>query len=336
MRALASAPANALVVVLLLTAGCGESPDARDDPDRAPESPEDVAIPSWLEDLSPRAAQAEPQARSLLGEELWAQEDEEGSIAAADAALAADPENVDRLIEAGRERRHSWHYRQAMELYTRAAERAPDDWRPYRFRGHRHISLRQFDRAIDDLEAARDRAPRNWDVSYHLALAYVLAGEFDRAADEYLRCLEMGGDPDPADARDDAFRDCSANVDDPESRVAMTDWAVRALLRADRDEEAHRLLDELPADLPVETNVAYHHLLLMYQGERSAEELLDPPDEMPYRMETVGYGVAHWWLTQADTARAVELLHEVARDPTWPGFGRIAAEADLVRLGEGP
>jgi tetratricopeptide (TPR) repeat protein len=275
---------------------------------------------------------AEPQAISLFGEPLYAMADTTGQIAEADAALAEDPENVELLIAAGRVRRNFWQYRQAMELYGRALELAPGDWRPYRFRGHRHISLRQFDEAIADLEAARDRAPLNWDVAYHLGLAYYLAGRFDDSADEYGRCLGLAEDAAARMAQVDTFRSCSQNADDPESLVAMTEWAVRASLRAGRAAEVDALLHAIPEDLAVEENVAYYHDLLFYKGLRTADELLSPGPDAPYRRETVGYGVANWRIVQGDTAAAVTLLEELTQDPWWPGFGRIAAEVELARI----
>jgi tetratricopeptide (TPR) repeat protein len=305
---------SAVTLTTLALVGCA--------PDAAP-PPADADAPDPL---------AEPQAISLFGEELYAMEDTTGAIAAADSALAEAPDDVDRLIEAGRVRRHFWQYRQAMELYSRAAELAPDDWRPYRFRGHRHISLRDFDRAVEDLEAARERAPLNWDVSYHLGLAYFLAGRFDDAADEYLRCLDLADDPEARAASTDDFRSCAENADDPESRVAMTEWTVRALMRSGRDEEARRLVDAHPADLPVEENVAYHHNLLLYQGEMSVADLLEPGPDAPYRLETVGFGVANWMLARGDTVAARDILERLYADPWWPGFGRIAAEVELARL----
>ena len=48
-------------------------------------------------------------------------------------------------------------------------------------------------------------------------------------------------------------------------------------------------------------------------------------------METVGFGVANWMIVQGDTAGAVALLEELVQDPWWPGFGRLAAEAELAR-----
>ena len=314
-----------VLAVVLPMAGCADAADAPV-PGDDPGPPGLPAMPDPME---------EPQAISLLGEELWAMEDTEGIVAAADSALAEAPDDVERIIHAARERRHVWQYRQAMALYTRATQLAPDDWRPYRFRGHRHISLREFDRAIDDLETARDLAPLNWDVSYHLGLAYFLAGRFDDAADEYQRCFQLADDPEAQAAHGDGFRSCAANADDLESRVAMTEWTVRALERAGRHDEAERARDWVEPGLPIETNVAYYQNLLLDEGAVTAEELLDPGPDAPWRLETVGYGVANRMLVEGDTASARGILERLMDDPWWPGFGRIAAEAELYRLDRG-
>ena len=274
----------------------------------------------------------EPQTFSLSGEPLYQMEDTTGAIEEADQALATDPENMEKIIAAGRIRRNFRHYRQAMDLYTRAIVLDPEDWRPYRFRGHRHISLREFDAAISDLERARSLAPLNWDVAYHLGLAYYLSGQFERAFSEYRRCLDLAQDPEGETPAGSDFRSCSRNGDDPESRVAMTEWAVRAALRAGKTEEAMALVAGIPRGLQVVENIAYYHDLLFYKGVLSEEALLNPGPEAPYRRETVGYGVANWMLSRGDTARALALLEELVQDPWWPGFGRIASEADLARL----
>lgn len=311
-----SAAAQAALAFTLCAAlaACGAAGDAPDEPAAAPET--------------------EPQTYSLFGDPLYEQEDTTGAIEEADLALAAAPEDIELVIAAGRVRRNFWQYRQAIDLYTRAIEMAPTDWRPYRFRGHRFISLRRFDDAIVDLEAARERAPTNWDVAYHLGLAYFLAGRFGDAADEYLRCLqgareEPGGD---RDSPSEGFRSCAANRDDPESTVAMVEWAVRAARRAGREAQAAALLETIGPEMAVEENVAYYHDLLFYKGLMSEEELLEPGEGAPYRFETVGYGVANWHIANGDTARAEELLERLMEDPWWPGFGRIASEVELARL----
>jgi len=277
-------------------------------------------------------AAAEPQATSLFGDPLYAMKDTTGVVGEADLALAQAPDDVELIIAAGRIRRNFWQYRQAMELYSRAIELAPDDWRPYRYRGHRHISIRQFPEAVTDLEMARNLAPLNWDVAYHLGLAYYLAGRFPEAANEYLRCLDLAEGEEAAQAHSEDFRSCSENGTDPDSRVAMTEWAVRAALRAGLQEVASKLLDGVPIDLEIGENLPYYHDLLFYKGEMTADQLLNPGPDAPYRRETVGYGVANWFIVQGDSTRAIRLLEELVEDPWWPGFGRIAAEVDLFRL----
>jgi tetratricopeptide (TPR) repeat protein len=258
--------------------------------------------------------------------------DTTGAIDEADETLARDPGNVELIIAAGRVRRNFWQYREAIDLYSRAMELAPDDWRPYRFRGHRHISLRDFEQAIADLERARGLAPLNWDVSYHLGLAYFLAGRFAEAAEEYGRCLALASDSQARQAQSDDFRSCSQNEADPESRVAMTEWAVRASMRAGMVDMASGLLEGIPSDLEIGENLAYYHDLLFYKGEKTSDELLNPGPDGPYRRETVGYGVANWMIVQGDTSQAIGLLEELVEDPWWPGFGRISAEVELFRL----
>lgn len=272
-----------------------------------------------------------PEAISLLGEPLYAKEDTTGEIARADSALATAPNDVERLIAAARVRRNWWQYRDEMALYTRAIELAPNDWRPWRFRGHRYISVREFDHAIRDLERARELAPLNWDVSYHLGLAYFVSGRFADAADEYSRCLGLAAGAAAVAADSPEFRSCSRNGTDPGSRVAMTEWAARALLRAARQAEALALAVAIPETLEVGENLSYYHDLLYSKGRKTAEELLNLGPDAPYRLETVGYGVATRLLVAGDTARAMDVFRRIVADPWWPGFGRIAAEADLAR-----
>ena len=283
---------------------------------------------------APRPEQApapQPEATSLLGEQLFAKEDTLGEITAADSALALAPDDIELLIAAGRARRNSWHYRDEMALYTRVIGMAPDDWRSYRFRGHRYISVREFDNAIRDLEKARELAPFNWDVSYHLGLAYFVSGRFEDAADEYMRCIGLADDAAAEAADSDAFRSCARNGSDPGSRVAMTEWGARALLRAGRQAEAEALAKAIPEGLEVGENLSYYHDLLYAKGLKTADELLNLAPDAPYRLETVGYGVATRLLVAGDTARAMEVFQQIVADPWWPGFGRIAAEADLAR-----
>jgi len=93
-----------------------------------------------------------------------------------------------------------------------------------------------------------------------------------------------------------------------------------------------RLLDTISPGMPVESSLAYYHDLLFYKGHMTEDQLLAVDEGDPYTFETVGYGAANWYLVEGDTARAIEILEEVAVHPRWLGYGRIAAEVDLARL----
>jgi len=47
---------------------------------------------------------------------------------------------------------------------------------------------------------------------------------------------------------------------------------------------------------------------------------------------TVGYGVATFYLANADQGRACPLLKRIADESNWNAFGVIAAEVDLAKL----
>lgn len=280
------------------------------------------------------------EVESLLGEPLYARKDLEGIVAQADRLVAEQPNDLAVLLVAAGTRVELWRYHEAIDLYTKAVEMAPEDWRPYRYRGHRYISIRQFDKAIRDLERARELAPHSFDVAYHLGLALFLEGRFEEAANEYERCRALANSPD-ALALDlsqefgEDFRTCMEIRRSPSTRVAITEWMYRALRRAGRHDEARKLLDTIAADWTFEENQPYYLLLLFYKELRSEEDLLAPEMLWTNRFETLAYGVANWHIVEGNTARARELLEEIVRDPYWPGFGRIAAEADLVRMGSG-
>ena len=280
-----------------------------------------------------------PEATSLSGEPLQARPDvDPNAIATLEAEVAAAPDDLEALIALARELRNSLRFSEAIELYTRATEIAPDDWRPWRFRGHRMLSTRRFSEGVQDLERARELAPFNFDVAYHLGLAYYLSGRFDDAAAEYGRCIALADD-DEARRREregllDGQRTCMTIADRDDTRVAILEWRYRALRQAGEHSEAARLAASVPPNLDVPVNGAYHQALLAHSGRLDPAPLVLPlPPEG--RFETRAYGVALDTLFDGDRERALLLLRRIAADPHWSGFGRIAAEADLARLGEG-
>jgi tetratricopeptide (TPR) repeat protein len=268
-------------------------------------------------------------AQTPLGKPMDPREDD-GSMAKADAALALNPDDAEKTLAAGLARDRAWRYAESIQIYTRGMKLAPADWRFPRYRGHRYLSTRQFDRAVDDLERARKLAPQSFDVAYHLGLAYYLKGQFDKAAAEYGRCLAQTGQGSGAPLAGGG-RLCAELKDDADSRIAVIEWRYRALRRAKKDEEAEKLLETVGEDWQPKENEAYYESLLFYKGMRTEKSLLDPSRMKDNRFVTVAYAVANYHLTEGNARKACPLLRKIVDDPAWNGFGYIAAETELVR-----
>jgi tetratricopeptide (TPR) repeat protein len=282
------------------------------------------------------------EAYSLTGEPLYrpSQAEEtrlrlEANLAEARATYEADPNDADAIIWVGRRLAYLGRYQEAIEAFSEGIEKHPTDARMYRHRGHRHITVRDFDAAVADLargaeliqgqpdEVEPDGAPNRFNIPtstlqsniwYHLGLAQYLQGDFEAALESFLECMQV------------------SNNDD--MRVATADWLYMTYRRLGRDEEAAAVLVPIRAEMNILENDSYHRRLLMYKGELPAESLLSGSGDA-LQMATQGYGVGNWYLYSGDTERAREIFEGVMSYGNWAAFGHIAAEADLVRLGGG-
>lgn len=314
-----------ILPVVLLAAGCGgdeQAPDVEMDPVQAQEP-------------LPEGAQA----RSLLGEVLYAPEsapevqaEREAQLAEALADLEDDPESADALIWVGRRHAYLADYRRAIDVYTRAMELHPEDARLYRHRGHRYISVREFDNAEADLERAAeliagtedevepDGQPNergiplstlHYNIWYHLGLVRYLQGDWEGSLEAYQACLEAAQNPDGV--------------------VACSYWLWQIHKRMGDDAAAAAVLEPITADMEIIENSAYHRLLLLFKGELEPEDLLGGGEDA-LQNTTVAYGVAVWHLLNGREERAEELFDEILdTDSQWAAFGYLAAEAEIAR-----
>ena len=284
-----------------------------------------------------------PEATSLLGKPLFAPAIPpersaalEKDLAAAQAALDKDPSSADALIWVGRRTAYLGRYRDAIGIFSKGVEKHPADPRMLRHRGHRYITLRQFDKAAADLAKAaalvKDRADEvepdgqpnakniptstlKTNIYYHLGLAHYLAGDFAKAADAYRLCMEHSKNPD--------------------MQVATAHWQYMTLRRLGREADAAAVLARITPDMAVIENASYHRLLMMYKGETDPAVLLAASRAEGLDAVTIGYGIANWHLYNGRKEEARTILTEITDkygSTQWAGFGYVAAEADLARL----
>lgn len=281
----------------------------------------------------------EPEAKSLFGQPLYSPELPletrqrlEAQLDSARLVYEAHPDSADAILWYGRRAAAAGHYREAISLFTEGIRKHPRDARFYRFRGHRWITVRRFDRAVVDLERAvrltrgqpdqvePDVSPGpagplgtlQGNIWYHLGLAYYLRGEFARAAPAFRAALNL--------ARND------------DSRVAAADWLYMSLRRLGRTAEAEAVVRPFGPGVRVVENGSYLRRIRLYRGELPPDSLLDPTGRSALELATQAYGVGNWYLYNGRQSEAEEVFWRITSAENWAPFGYIAAEADLRRL----
>jgi tetratricopeptide (TPR) repeat protein len=249
------------------------------------------------------------QYHSPAGVDYRAQRDT-GAIARAEAALAADPRNVQRIIDLGVAQSGARQFREAIATFSRGVEIAPNDPMLYRWRGHRYLSVRELDRAMADLTRGYQLDSTNYGILYHLGIVRYARGDFAGAADAFARA--------------------QAHAPDAGELAGSTDWLWMSLSRAGRVAEAQAMLDRRPDSLAI-TN-AYARRLQLYRGTIGPGSVITAADTADVQVATLNYGLGNWYLVRGDTTRARAAFQQAIASGGWPGFGFIMSEVELRRV----
>lgn len=279
------------------------------------------------------------QAISALGDTLYAPELDpetksrfEANLASAKAEYENNPHDAEAIIWYGRRTAYLGNYQKAIDIFSEGVEKHPDDARMYRHRGHRYITVRQFDDAIEDFTKAvelidgtedriepdglpneqnKPRSTLHTNIWYHLGLAHYLSGNFQKAAEAYRNCME-------ASPNDDML-------------VAASYWLYMTLKRAGNDGLAGEILEPIEQEMDLIENESYHKLLMVFKGVFDEKSLLDD-SATPLDNATIGYGLGNWHYVNGRKERAEEIFRDVYKENNWAAFGYIAAETDLARI----
>jgi tetratricopeptide (TPR) repeat protein len=292
---------------------------------------------------TPAAAKtaARPEATSLLGVPLYtpelapdAKQAAVEQVRLAREALAKAPASADAILWLGRQLAVAGQVREAVSVFTGGIAKFPNDARFYRHRGHRYVTLRQFDKAIADLTKGSalvagkpdQQEPTTADakvtssetvdyaIYYHLGLAYYLKGDFAHALPVYRQCLAVAKGP----------------MGNDDQIAGSSDWLYMTLRRAGRTDEAAKVLEAIVPGMKVKDDQNYYDRLMMYKGVKTPEEIMATAKD-PVSEATLAYGVANWHLYNGRKAEAMPIFERIVKGPNWMPFGVIAAEAELAR-----
>ncbi len=283
-----------------------------------------------------------PEVVSLLGTTYYeperspeAQQRLDSSLALAKKNFTDDP-SEENFIWYGRRLGYLSRFNDAIDILSQGIDKYPESYRLLRHRGHRFISMRLFDRAIDDLTKASqlmppypveiepDGAPNKlniplsstqFNIWYHLGLAHYLKSDFEKAEQAYIECLKVS--------------------DNDDLLVATIDWFYMTYRRLEKNEVAEGLLGNITDTMNIIENDSYYQRLQMYERKLQPEDLLtvnEQTEDYDLSLATQGYGVGNWYLYNGDTTKAKEIFEKVVAGKSFASFGFIAAEAELSRM----
>jgi len=257
---------------------------------------------------------------SALGRKFYSNPDDQGTVAAAEKALAADPKNPDLILKLALAHSGVREYLEAVAICTRGLRIAPQNADLLLERGHREVGLRKFADARADLAKAAKLDPNKIDVHYHLGLAHYFTGEFAEGADAFHHEVDL-----------------APNLD---ARINATNWWYASLRRAGKKEEADKAIATITPDMKNSGAHTFFYLSLVrfFQGRMPESDAVPPrppagnkDDETELKFDTVGYGVGNWYLYNGNKAKAQEYFGEVVKGNVWMTWGYIGSELEVAK-----
>ncbi len=281
------------------------------------------------------------EALSFLGDTLWTLPIVPGEgpalvqqLTRARQRLSAAPFDGNAALVVARSTADIGRLREAVGLYTKAADLHPADPRVRRYRGEILLQLRELDLAQRDLQTAAQqllgRPPQpefvpigqggllgstlRFNTVYLLGLIYYLKGEFENARVTLAQAAKE------ATTGDDV--------------IAAGLWLYFATRRSGASGAARRLLGMLVDSAAVSAREPELLLLSAFRGDVPYDSLgldLHAP-VVAERDALLGYGVGFSLLMQGRRDEADLAFERVRTYRDWTALPVLAAEADLARL----
>ena len=242
--------------------------------------------------------------------------------------------NSDNLIWIGRRHAYLGNYESAIKYFSQGISTYPLDARFYRHRGHRLITNRCFERAINDLKKAAnlsnnksneiepDGLPNalniptstlKGNIYYHLGLAYYFESRLKEAMLAFEKCIEL-----------------SKNND---SFVAAANWLYIIYYQLNKINKADKLLAKIDNQMNLIENNSYLIILNLYKDSNSLIEI----EKKIFKEEslnniTVAFGLGNFYLLKGETEKAYKIYNLITNSDQWSSFAYIGAEVMLKKL----
>ncbi len=252
-----------------------------------------------------------PQYTSFAGVKHTSEPDT-GAVARALGASSADPKNVDKLITLGLAQTAIRQVREAIATFTTAITLEPTRAILYRHRGHRYVSLGEYDQALTDMNTGAKLDATIYGIWYHKGVAHFAKQQFAEAAQAFATGR-------PHAPSDNEF-------------IGSTDWMWMSLARAGKAAEAEQVIRSIPDSIKIPADYAYGRRLRLYRGETAPDDVMQPGDTAGVQVSTLAFGIGNWYLVKTDTAKAKAWFARSVAGKGWPAFAYMISERELKRL----
>ena len=242
----------------------------------------------------------------------------------AKAVFAAAPEREDSWIWLGRRYGYLGQFDDAIAVFNVGLERFPDSYKLHRFRGRHRARNRDFAGAIADYRNGLEKMQgiadsfepdgipnaRRLTISTYRSNLHYYLGQTSFATGDYAAMLEH---------LDESLRSPIA-LDIDDHRIAVAFWKYLALRKLDRDAEASRLLQALPAEPNLIENETYFAAVQVFESGADLPDSADSLARFAAGMDAILAGAIE---------RGESLLQDVVDRNA---LGYWPAEAELRRL----
>ncbi len=258
----------------------------------------------------------------------------EAKLAEAKSNFDKNPDDLNNIIWYGRWMAYSGLYYEAIKIYSIGLEKFPTSYRLLRHRGHRYLTIRQFDLAVEDLQRAafysrpakneleEDGIPNRYDKSlsndkfnifFHLGVAHYLKGSYDKAISSFKQSLLYSNNNDLL--------------------VLATDWFYLTYRKLGNQKAAEELLIPINKKMKVIENVDYLNRLLVYKGEYEAAKVLTYAENSDNSLSPIlAYGIGNWYMFKGDVEKASQIYELILLNKLWDSLDYVAAEVDIKSL----
>src|SRR5688572_3142179 len=244
----------------------------------------------------------------------------EKNLADAEAVHLEKPNDANSILWLGRRTAYLGEYKNAVRIFSSGAVLFKNDARFLRHRGHRYITLRCFDDAIEDLEKAAEMVRGKPDeiepdglpnakniptstlqsnIWYHLGLAYYLKGDFNQALRAYQQAQKV-----------------STNND---MRVATSYWQYMTPRRLGKKKEAKKVLEPSKRNVELNENDEYLKLIPLNRGELKPDLLLSEisGDANSLCSASLGYEIGNYFLYNGYREKAMNVFRKIIAGHQW-------------------